>query len=293
MLGTLFGRSQPDTLRYERTRRSYDEKRGYEQWHRQCRSAFGPTPSRSIEAAELEKTGFTSLPVLSSQQAGLVLDRMRACASPVDARTRDYEDVFVIFDRIMIAETFEEIFSGPIDRTISACFGSEHLIYWWTLRRTRSRKMSERSFLWHCDKGPSSHLKLLLYFNPTAEHGGSTEFANKDTTEAVGRTGYIYGPNAKRRSDLRPLAETSGIGFETTRYDMAAGEAILFEPARVLHRGILPVTGERWVLTLCLVPSPLPWQTVFARTGGFVAHDFAWHRHASEFARLIGHPTTG
>ncbi len=290
MLGTLLGRSERDARRFERTLHSFDRKRGYEQWHRQCRSAHGLLPA--AEDRRLEETGVLRLPVLSPREAGRTLERLRAGASGIDSKTRVVQ-VFDVSDRSAVAETFEQVFTGPVDRAIGAWFGSEYLIYWWALDSTLPGRDSQRSFLWHCDKGPTSHLKLLLYLNPTAEHGGNTEFIAKAATRAIGRTGYIYGPVGKRRSDLRPLTEKAGIEFETFSYDMAAGDAIVFEPARVLHRGILPATAPRWVLSFCLLPSPLPWKTVFARTGGLVTGDFAWRPHASELDQLIGSPTNG
>ena len=295
MFGFLFGGSKRGARRFDGTLRSFDRKRGYEQWHRYCRSARGRhAPAPSVEEdRRLRETGVLRLPVLSPPQAGRTLERLRARASRIDARSGAHAETFAVSDGAAAAEAFEQVFGGPVDRAIGAWFGSEYLIYWWTLGRAHSGQAAQRSFLWHCDKGPTSHLKLLLYLNPTAEHGGATEFIAKPATRAIGRTGYVFGPVNERRSDIRPLAETAGIAFETISCDMAAGEAVVFEPARVLHRGILPRTGPRWVLTFCLLPSPLPWKTVFTRTGGLVTDDFAWRPHASELAGLIDRPANG
>ena len=70
---------------------------------------------------------------------------------------------------------------------------------------------------------------------------------------------------------------------------MSAGQGVLFQPATVLHRGVSPSRGPRYVLTLCLLPSPVPWQEALRR-GAIVdlADDEKWPAHANELLSALG-----
>jgi hypothetical protein len=65
---------------------------------------------------------------------------------------------------------------------------------------------------------------------------------------------------------------------------MAAGDAVLFQPARVLHRGISPTRAPRLTATLCLLPSPVHWQRALeCATLSDLAVDEKWHEDAMQF----------
>ncbi len=73
-----------------------------------------------------------------------------------------------------------------------------------------------------------------------------------------------------------------------------AGEAVLFQPGRVLHRGISPTRGRRLTATLCLLPSPVPWQRAFAsETLSDLAVDEKWHDDALAFLATLEHRLQG
>jgi hypothetical protein len=69
---------------------------------------------------------------------------------------------------------------------------------------------------------------------------------------------------------------------------MNPGDGVIFQPAMVLHRGVGPTMAPRYVVTLCLLPSPVPWQQALAR-GAFsdLAMDEKWYRHATELLTAI------
>ena len=75
------------------------------------------------------------------------------------------------------------------------------------------------------------------------------------------------------------------------RRALRAGEGLLIQPASVLHRGISPKRGPRFVLALCLLPSPIHWREALRR-GAMpdLARDETWPRHASELLRSMGLP---
>ena len=298
MLSKLFGQGALDKRRFQATLRRYDEAAGYDDWHRHCQAAYdGPTDPTypgdpGDPAGRLDDRGVERVRVLEPARAADALSRLRAGSrGRLEAKSRDYEEVFEIADRPLLDELFGAIFAGPLDAKITSWFASHYLIYWWLLGRALPGRTAERSFLWHCDKGPSRHLKLLVYLNPSAAHRGATEFLDRPATDAIAETGYIFGRTAKRKGDLTGLARAHGIALEPIRFALDAGEAILFQPSRVLHKGVLPEHGERWVLAFCLLPSPMPWAIVHHRTGrAGPARDFAWHLQAQALADQIGMP---
>ena len=116
------------------------------------------------------------------------------------------------------------------------------------------------SFSWHCDGGPTKHLKVLLYLNGSDEHGGNTRFLDRATTDAFKKIGYVFCDIDHRLDDLAALAGEHGIAYRPLEAPMRTGEAILFEPANVLHKGVWPTRAPRYLLQICIVPSPMPWR---------------------------------
>jgi hypothetical protein len=148
------------------------------------------------------------------------------------------------------------------------------------------------SFRWHCDKGPRSHLKLLVYLNDYSEHGGGTSYLDLAGSEAVARTGYMFARGRRRTDSLQQLADLSGRDLTAYDHHPQAGDAVLFQPARVLHSGITPSRGPRYVLALCLLPSPLPWREALARGAQIdLRTDPIWHAHASELEKRLAGAT--
>jgi hypothetical protein len=73
-----------------------------------------------------------------------------------------------------------------------------------------------------------------------------------------------------------------------------AGEAALFQPGRVLHRGVSPTRGDRLTATLCLLPSPVHWQRAFeCETLSDLAVDEKWHDDALAFLALLAQRLQG
>ncbi len=287
MLGKLFGRSALDTRRFEATIRDYDEVRGYGDWHRRCQAAYdGPADL----IGPLDDQGVERVRVLEPARAADALDQLRAASRGcLETKSRYYSERHEITDRALLDGLFGESFSGPLDAKITNWLASHYMIFWWNLSTAMPRRKAERAFLWHCDSGPSRYLNLLIYLNPTAEHGGGTEFLDRSTTDAIAESGYIFGPTRKRKADLANIARAWGIAIQPIQFDLDAGEGILFQPSRVLHKGLLPDRGERWTLAFCLLPSPVPWRIVHDRTGSTgPAQDYSWFTQAQALEDRIG-----
>jgi hypothetical protein len=184
----------------------------------------------------------------------------------------------------MVEEILSAALPEMVDDRLVRFFGSEYLVHWFTLTRTApAPEQPSVSFRWHCDKGPRAHVKLLVYLNATEEHGGTTSLIDLAETARVARTGYVFGPSGRRTGDLAFLSRLAGAELRECRRPLRAGEGLLFQPASVLHRGISPRRGPRVVLTLCLLPSPIPWREAFRRGAmSDLAQDEKWPANARE-----------
>ena len=118
------------------------------------------------------------------------------------------------------------------------------------------------SMRWHCDSGPSRHLKMLVYLNET---DGATGVISRGESDLFSRAGYIFCGLKQRRGDnfLRHFASENAIPFHPAHITPLPGHALLLEPSLVLHRGIAPTQGERVMLQIILVPEMKLWRDHF------------------------------
>jgi hypothetical protein len=197
---------------------------------------------------------------------------------------------FPIDDAEFIEELLTSALTPEVDDRATRFFGSEYLVYWFVVNGAMPLPDENRNaFLWHCDTGPRAHLKLLVYLNSAEEHGGNTAFLDIEATRKLARSGYIFGSLAERREDLSSLAEGVGSRFEPKSWSVKAGEAFLFQPANVLHRGVMPSGDPRYVLHILLLPSPVPWKEALRRKVMIdITRDEKWHRDARELVRGLG-----
>ena len=241
-----------DASRRESVFRLYDEERGYQQYHDTCKSIYGSNLQQT-EDDILFNTGVEHVPILDESVATEALETILEKA---DGTTRkeniDYSEILHVEDWKFIQTLFGQIFSPALDKKLNRYFHSDYVVYWFTFLRAIPSFDSRRSFLWHCDKGPSSHLKILLYLNGTEEHGGNTEFLDRGMTEQFTESGYLFGPVDARQKDLSNLARNLDIDYRPKKWAIRPGEGIIFEPSKVLHRGNL--TNPR--AEVC--PRPMP-----------------------------------
>lgn len=278
-----------DPSQWEKTHRDYDEGRGYGRLLDASRAAC----RRAIEAAaSLAPNGYRRLRVMEGAEAQALLDSgLRAANGALRRGTIDYSETLAIDDESYFDAVFDKAFTPAVDGALLASYGGEYFPYWYRLARALPDKEPRRAFLWHCDKGPTSFLKILLYLNPSSEHGGSTALLDRPATEAFAKAGYVFGPTSARQKDLSPLAAQFGIDYHPQRPEMGAGEAILFGPTNLLHAGVLPSRAPRYVLEIALLPSPLPWREALAKVRKFgplpAQRDYAFADHANEILGLL------
>jgi hypothetical protein len=264
--------------------RHFDEKVGYAEYAARCRAAFRREPPPPADG-ELARRGFTYLRALDAPTALSLASDLEHRRPQLLKKDSRHLEGFRVEDRQWTRDLLERILQGDVDRAIAGYFGSEYLVHWVALALTRPVVGGESvSFRWHCDKGPSQHLKIIVYLNPTADHGGNTEFMDRDDTLAVAREGYLFGWSKLRTSEVEDLSRLAGRPLATRLEERDAGEAVLFEPSRVLHRGVTPTRGPRLTATLCLLPSPVHWREAYeAGVMSDLAVDDKWHDDALAF----------
>ena len=118
------------------------------------------------------------------------------------------------------------------------------------------------SMRWHCDSGPTRHLKMLVYLNET---DGATGVIERMDTDLFFRAGYAYCGLEQRLGDdgTRTFALEQEIPWNPAFVTPPPGQALLFEPALVLHRGKAPTEEERVMLQIILVPETRLWRDHF------------------------------
>jgi hypothetical protein len=195
---------------------------------------------------------------------------------------------YALEDPTLLRRLAQSALTPEIDTHCLDFFGSEYFVYWCTLSRTAPQEdgPANVSFMWHCDRGPRAHLKLLVYLNDYSEHGGGTSYLDLDASEAVARSGYVFARGKRRTGSLDEISLLARRPITAYDHLPLAGDAVLFQPSRVLHRGITPKLGPRYVLTLCLLPSPLPWWQAMERSAQIdLRIDPIWHEDARALAR--------
>jgi len=277
-----FYKPELDAGRAQRVYRDYDVGRRYGEYHAHCQARF----KRELEPAPgtaLQRQGFEYFTPLDEMEA---LRRRRELqknhSRGLIKKDSKHLEGFHVNDMAWVEGLLTMALAGPLDQRIVEYFKSEYLLHWVTFSVTRqAREQQSVSFRWHCDKGPSAHLKLIVYLNATEEHGGNTDFIDLEGSEAVARNGYLFGWSKSRSSDIRHLSRIAGRELTKHASPLRAGQAVLFQPARVLHRGLSPDRGDRLVMTLCILPSPVHWKLALQSGTLFdLAVDEKWHKDA-------------
>ncbi len=272
-----------DPARVERVFTDFDDHRGYAAWHARCKAAMTrPLPIRGTPGAVV-RNGFAVQQVMSHGTAADLLATASADQSPArlkrdSAKLEGYD----LSNPALARRLIEAALTAEVDAHCLEYFQSDYFVYWYTLSRTAAVKgPASVSFKWHCDQGPRAHLKLLVYLNAYAEHGGGTSYLDLAASDAVAKSGYLFARGRRRTETLERLASLAGRPISAYDHRPNAGDSVLFQPSRVLHRGISPTLGPRYVLTLCLLPSPIPWDVALARGAQIdLRHDSIWHADA-------------
>lgn len=279
-----------DPARVSRVFEEFDEQRGYAAWHAYCKSKLVRSLPERL-ASPVVKDGFAVQQIVSAAGAA----EMLAAAgndSKVERLKRDSAKLqgYDLSDAVLVQRLADTALTDDVDAHCLDFFRSEYFVYWYTLSRTAPVEgPASVSFMWHCDRGPRSHLKLLVYLNDYAEHGGGTAYLDLESSSAVANSGYVFARGRRRTASLEQLEALAGRPLKAYEHHPRAGDSVLFQPSRVLHCGLTPKLEPRYVLTLCLLPSPMPWRQALARGAQIdLRRDPIWHEHASELKARFG-----
>jgi hypothetical protein len=280
-----------DPHRVSRVLEEFDERRGYAGWHAYCKARLGRAlPERHV-ASPVVRDGFAVQHVVSAERASELLV-LAGGNGKVERLKRDSAKLegYDLSDAALVGRLVESALTTAVDVQCLEFFRSEYFVYWYTLSRTSPvTGPASVSFMWHCDRGPRSHLKLLVYLNDYSEHGGGTAYLDLDSSSAVANSGYVFARGRRRTASLEQLSKLAGRRLEAYAHHPRAGDSVLFQPSRVLHCGLTPKLGPRYVLTLCLLPSPIPWRDALRRGAQIdLRRDPIWHEHASELRARFG-----
>jgi hypothetical protein len=287
-----FGKRELDVAREARVRRLYDRDCGYERYHAWCRKHFRREVSDA--ATPLLAEGVERLRVTSEAVAKELREELqRWFRNGPFRKNAERVSEYRIDDPDFVHRMLASVLTRDVDARATQFFRSEYFVHWFVASRAMPRPDENfNSFLWHCDRGPRAHLKLLVYLNGVDEHGGRTDFLDLAGTRDLARSGYLFGRVSDRRAELGPLAAQVGAECRPRSWDLAAGEALLFQPSNVLHRGRMPSRAARTMLAICLLPSPVSWREALARgVMSDLARDPKWHRDAMDVARALGSPS--
>ena len=279
-----------DPRRVEKVFTEFDHTRGYAAWQQYCRERFTRNQLPRVDVNALTTKGYVPLEVMAPSQAAALLADVVA-NEEVGRLKRDSSKLvgYSLTNSALVQQLLAATLTDAVDSQCLEFFQSEYLIHWYTLSRTApGREPASVSFRWHCDKGPSAHLKLLLYLNDYSEHGGGTSYLDLIGTAAVARTGYVFARGQRRSDSLAQLSALANCNLEAYNHHPRAGDAVLFQPSRVLHSGITPQLGPRYVLTLCLLPSPVHWREAFEKGAQIdLRNEPLWHADASQIEKRL------
>jgi hypothetical protein len=275
-----------DPRRVGRVFEEFDDRGGYAAWHAQCKAALRRPQALPEAPGPVVRDGFVVKQAMSQEQAGELLAAVGALdGQGAERLKRDSAKLegYPLDDPSLLRSLAQAALTSEIDAHCLDFFGSEYFVYWCTVSRTAplAEGAPTVSFKWHCDRGPRAHLKLLVYLNDYREHGGGTSYLDLDASDAVARSGYLFARGKRRTGSIEELSVLAKRPLVAYDHLPRAGDAVLFQPSRVLHRGITPTRGPRYVLTLCLLPSPANWSEAMDRAAQIdLRHDPIWHGDA-------------
>ncbi|MCH7937836.1 MAG: hypothetical protein IH994_12230 [Proteobacteria bacterium] len=238
----------------------------FDQWHDACRE-WCSDMGIAADDSDFARRGFEKMTFMDPAAADDLRRRVDAGAETPDNVTDigDYQDTVKEGNPDFLFGLLETLLTLDLERRVMGYFQSHFFVHWYQFTRAYPHPKADSSFLWHRDGGPGAFVNIMVYLNPAGEHGGGTQLLDRETTAKLAQAGYDYPDVVDRVGDLSEYAEAAGVSCEPWESAMNLGEGLIFQPDRVLHRGLLPTRGTRYVLFLNLLPSCRPWREGFRR----------------------------
>jgi hypothetical protein len=241
----------PDGIAYARSQ--FDEQRGYATMY-QYALAHSPDPGPGL--SPLVRTGFAVLPCLSPADVAWLREMTLTADGGSRMASLSDDDLRALLVRLI----------GPgLDAAVKAEFHTPYAVVFAgptdTRPETPGHDVYGVSYRWHCDGGPERHLKFIVYLDGPEAHDGATEVIEETASERLRVLGYGVVPTAQRLADLSEIAADHGLApLPIHRLVPELGAGLLFNPGRIVHRGVAPTWGRRRVFTVGFVPFPEPWE---------------------------------
>lgn len=189
-------------------------------------------------------------------------------------------------DKARATQILHKAFSGAIDTLIHGFLGSNFLIRTVTGGRLFPSERQTVSYQWHRDGELPHQIHVILYLTDLSDESGSTDLIPIEDTKAVAEAGYDFPGYKDRKSDLSEEFARVGREQKPYRVEAKAGDALVFTPNRVLHRGVQPIAGARDALLAVVLPAPMPWQLT-------LQHNFARMYQPRHLLNVASDPFAG
>ncbi|MAC47301.1 MAG: hypothetical protein CMI12_10670 [Oceanospirillum sp.] len=150
----------------------------------------------------------------------------------------------------------ETVFQGDVDELLRQHFEGDYQIFWTSYDKVDDKATDyDLNLYWHLDYGVKKSLKLFVYLNPVAEHGGNTLIIDQARTESLRKAGALPIESGKRHHDLTEILQGLELDMNTLAYDLDTGDALLFSPFILAHKCQPPKPyTERHTICFLLTP---------------------------------------
>lgn len=225
----------------------YDEYFGYKKLLEVSQNQFqGTSPDPQTN---LKETQFTLLDFTLNQDA-----LSFAIKHFEELQTSPYSEATQNFIKLLI--------HPEMDRELKAYFKSHYALLWYQMNEVDPTNAAEDySKKWHCDGGPTSHLKTITYLEGSDQHGSTTDVMDVKTSTRLKEIGYAFCDISHRQENIEDLCQHYGLQPKITKQKFKAGQTCLFNPFYPMHKAGLPKPDKtRRDISLCFIPSPIPWE---------------------------------
>ncbi|MHC8510161.1 MAG: hypothetical protein ACYYKD_12385 [Rhodospirillales bacterium] len=237
----------------------YDKELGYDEWARRCAAMFSREPGGE---SEFVRQGFEYVRLMDKNAAekfAAVIDKEAQSPESVQSFDAGMENI-TLRNPENARALIEAMLTPEIDSRLTALFQSEYYVKHLRVQKVAPSEGGDISFKWHKDGGPEKHVKVILYLKSSAETGGRTHFINLEQTAQLAAAGYDFVTLEDRLDDLSEFAAQRSGPFSVSSHSFEAGEAVIFQPMRALHRGVEPDAGVRYTATLIILPHKNSWR---------------------------------
>ena len=255
----------------------------HSQFHQICRQIYKtikPSGEKSGEQSTLlAERGFVVEPQLFSADNAQALTEAysREIIDQNKTANTKIEPSDALKNQILdlVAAALTRNISSQLESYYGCFFRIDHL----ELMRSKPAPGQSISYLWHRDYDPMGKIHILIYLTDCGPRSPATLFTNLDDTRRCAELGYSFPPRTERIADLSTLIPDNGERISITRPELSAGDATVFGPSRILHRGDILDQEQRDLLVLNILPSLNPWDREIAALGKerlFVGRNNLW-----------------